>query len=153
MDDREERVRRRLESGNFTVHEHFPKDVKVAVQSFLEASRMMITEELDYVPIEYLQKLLKTLAKYPEYNAITIDLLRSYNESKDSWTDAVTPGEVFESLTDGLEYVFQKSQGKDTEFHLSAFKGQIYSVHTETEQKETKRYSLYGEDTENIHVS
>ena len=84
MDDREERVRRRLESGNFTVHEHFPKDVKVAVQSFLEASRMMITEELDYVPIEYLQKLLKTLAKYPEYNAITIDLLRSYNESKDS---------------------------------------------------------------------
>ncbi len=71
----------------------------------------------------------------------------------DRWTDAVTPGEVFESLTDGLEYVFQKSQGKDTEFHLSAFKGQIYSVHTETEQKETKRYSLYGEDTENIHVS
>ena len=75
MDDREERVRRRLESGNFTVHEHFPKDVKVAVQTFLEASRMMVTEELDYVPIEYLQKLLKTLAKYPEYNAITIDLV------------------------------------------------------------------------------
>ena len=35
MDDREERVRRRLESGNFEVHEHFPKDVKVAVQTFL----------------------------------------------------------------------------------------------------------------------
>ena len=59
MDDREERVRRRLESGNFEVHEHFPKDVKIAVQTFLEASRMMVTEGLDYVPIEYLQKLLK----------------------------------------------------------------------------------------------
>ena len=71
----------------------------------------------------------------------------------DQWTDAVDDSDVFPTLTDGLEYVFQKSQGKDTEFHLSAFKGQIYSVHTETEQKETKRYSLYGEDTENIHVS
>tara|TARA_X000001036_G_scaffold403031_1_gene409265 strand:- start:967 stop:1245 length:279 start_codon:yes stop_codon:yes gene_type:complete len=71
----------------------------------------------------------------------------------DRWTDAVNPGEVFESLTDGLEYVFQNSQGKDTEFHLSAFKGKIFSVHKETEQKETKRYSLYGEDTENLHVS
>ena len=67
----------------------------------------------------------------------------------DRWTDAVTPGEVFESLTDGLEYVFQKSNGKITEFHLSAFKGQIYSVQdVEVPDPEpiTKRWTLYGEE-------
>ena len=29
----------------------------------------------------------------------------------DQWTDANGPSEIFESLTDGLEYVFQKSKG------------------------------------------
>ena len=29
----------------------------------------------------------------------------------DQWTDANGPSEIFESLTDGLEYVFQKSNG------------------------------------------
>ena len=48
----------------------------------------------------------------------------------DQWTDANGVSDVFESLTDGLEYSFQKSGGKDTQFHLSAFKGEIYSVHT-----------------------
>ena len=33
--------------------------------------------------------------------------------------------------SDGLEYTFQKTGGKITEFHLSSFKGEIYSVHTE----------------------
>ena len=49
----------------------------------------------------------------------------------DQWTDAVGESAVFESLTDGLEYSFQKSEGKNTEFHLSAFKGEIFAVHTE----------------------
>ncbi len=49
----------------------------------------------------------------------------------DQWTDANQTSDVFPSLTDGLEYTFQKSGGKLTEFHLSAFKGEIYSVHEE----------------------
>ena len=46
----------------------------------------------------------------------------------DQWTDANGPSEIFESLTDGLEYVFQKSKGSITEFHLSAFKGEIFRL-------------------------
>ena len=38
----------------------------------------------------------------------------------DQWTDANQTSDVFPSLTDGLEYTFQKSGGKLTEFHLSA---------------------------------
>ena len=47
----------------------------------------------------------------------------------DQWTDANESSDTFPSLTDGLEYAFQKSGGKLTEFHLSAFKGEIYAVH------------------------
>ena len=70
----------------------------------------------------------------------------------DQWTDANGVSDVFESLTDGLEYSFQKSGGKDTEFHLSAFKGEIYWVHTIEEPDAPPppkpRYTMYGEEIE-----
>ena len=70
----------------------------------------------------------------------------------DQWTDANGPSETFPSLTDGLEYAFQKSGGKSTEFHLSAFKGEIYSVHEEevpdAPPPPKPRYSMYGEEVD-----
>ena len=77
MRSKEDRVMKRLKSGDFRVQKHFPKDVQIAVQSFLEASKMMVDEKLEYVPSEYLINLLKTLEKYPEYNNITMDLVKS----------------------------------------------------------------------------
>ncbi len=71
----------------------------------------------------------------------------------DQWTDPVDKSAgVFPSLTDGLEYSFQKSGGKTTEFHLSSFKGEIYSVHTEelpdAPPPPKPRYSMYGEEVD-----
>ena len=70
----------------------------------------------------------------------------------DQWTDANVPSETFPSLTDGLEYAFQKSGGKTTEFHLSSFKGEIYSVVQEEEPDAPPlpkpRYSMYGEEVD-----
>ena len=77
MRSKEDRVMKRLKSGDFRVQKHFHKDVQIAVQSFLEASKMMVDEKLEYVPKEYLINLLKTLEKYPEYNNITMDLVKS----------------------------------------------------------------------------
>jgi len=74
---KEERVMKRLRSGDFEVKEHFPKEIQVAVKSFLTASKMMVDEKLDYLPGEYLTNLLETLQKYPEYNNITMDLVKS----------------------------------------------------------------------------
>ena len=37
----------------------------------------MVDEKLEYVPKEYLINLLKTLEKYPEYNNITMDLVKT----------------------------------------------------------------------------
>ena len=70
----------------------------------------------------------------------------------DQWTDAIDESDVFESLTDGLEYIFQKSNGQLTEFHLSAFKGEIFAVHSIEEPDAPPppkpRYTMYGEEIE-----
>ena len=70
----------------------------------------------------------------------------------DQWTDANKKSEVFQSLTDGLEYAFHKSGCKTTEFHLSSFKGEIYSVTTEdvpdAPPPPKPRYSMYGEEVD-----
>ena len=72
-------VMERVKSGDFKVHPHFPEDVQIAVQAFLSATKMMVEEELPYVPSQYLQNLLTTLSKYPEYNRITMDLCKAYD--------------------------------------------------------------------------
>ena len=77
MKSREDIIMDRVLGGDFEVQEHFPKDIQIAVQSFLEASKMMVEEKLDYLPGQYLANLLETLQKYPEYNSITMDLVKS----------------------------------------------------------------------------
>ena len=77
MKSREDITMDRLMEGDFEVKEHFPKEVRIAVESFLEASKMMVDEKLDHLPGEYLVNLLETLQKYPEYNNITMDLVKS----------------------------------------------------------------------------
>ncbi len=67
----------RVLDGDFEVQSHFPQEIQIAVQSFLEASKMMVEEKLDYLPGEYLANLLETLQKYPEYNNLTMDLVKS----------------------------------------------------------------------------
>ena len=77
MKSREDIIMDRVLGGYFEVQYHFPKDIQIAVQSFLEASKMMVEEKLDYLPGQYLANLLETLQKYPEYNNITMDLVKS----------------------------------------------------------------------------
>jgi hypothetical protein len=77
MKSREDIIMDRVLSGDFEVHSHFPKEIQIAVKSFLEASKMMVEEKLDYLPGEYLANLLETLQKYPEYNNLTMDLVKS----------------------------------------------------------------------------
>ena len=77
MKSREDIIMDRVLNGEFEVQEHFPEDIQIAVQSFLEASKMMVEEKLDYLPGEYLANLLEILQKYPEYNNITMNLVKS----------------------------------------------------------------------------
>jgi hypothetical protein len=77
MKSREDIIMDRVLGGDFEVQSHFPKEIQIAVKSFLEASKMMVEEKLDYLPGEYLANLLETLQKYPEYNNLTMDLVKS----------------------------------------------------------------------------
>ena len=77
MKSRDDIIMDRVLGGDFEVQDHFPKDIQIAVQSFLEASKMMVEEKLDYLRGQYLANLLETLQKYPEYNNITMDLVKS----------------------------------------------------------------------------
>jgi hypothetical protein len=77
MKSREDIIMDRVLAGDFEVQSHYPKEIQIAVKSFLEASKMMVEEKLDYLPGEYLTNLLETLQKYPEYNNITMDLVKS----------------------------------------------------------------------------
>ena len=82
MDEKVKRVMDRVAKGDYKVQEHFPQEVKTAVEAFFKATEMMINEELEFVPTEYLTNLLKTLAKYPEYNRITLDLIKSMKKGE-----------------------------------------------------------------------
>jgi hypothetical protein len=51
---------------------------------------------------------------------------------------------VLESLTEALEYIFQKEGYK--EFHLSPFQGKIYAVvDAEDAPPPIKKYNIYGD--------
>tara|TARA_B100001250_G_C19790680_1_gene786358 strand:- start:521 stop:775 length:255 start_codon:yes stop_codon:yes gene_type:complete len=80
MDEKTKRVMDRVSKGDYKVQPHFPEEVKTAVTAFFKATEMMINEELEFLPSEYLGNLLKVLSKYPEYNSITLDLIKSMKE-------------------------------------------------------------------------
>jgi len=74
---KEERVKRILLNPNgIKLRDEYPEEVQVAVKSFLEASKMVVSEDLDHLPHEYLTNMLQVLIKYPETQEIAWDLVQ-----------------------------------------------------------------------------
>jgi hypothetical protein len=63
----------------------------------------------------------------------------------DKWQPVTSPGTILPSLTEALEYHFQKTG--ETEFFLSARNGtvEVMKVNEVEVEKPVQRYSLYGE--------
>ena len=65
----------------------------------------------------------------------------------DRWTPAEADQPVFSSLTEGIEWVFQKTQEHD--YVIKAAEGKVFIYHehdiAEPEPEPPKRYNLYGE--------
>ena len=57
------------------VQEHVPEDLAKAIQTFLTQAIIIGEYELDAMPPEYMENLLKAMSKYPEYNKVTLDLI------------------------------------------------------------------------------
>jgi hypothetical protein len=64
----------------------------------------------------------------------------------DRWTPLDNTTIILESLTDVLEYVYQKND--ITQFYMDAREGYVYVIKTEEkviQPEPEKKYSLYGE--------
>ena len=62
----------------------------------------------------------------------------------DRWRPVGSTDVIFESLTDGLEWCYQKSGCRD--YHLAALDGKVYSINqVEKAPEPIKTFNLYGE--------
>ena len=61
---------------NKEVIKGLPKDLEVAIQTFINQAIIVYDEDLDFMPHEYVVNLLTTLHKYPEHRPLLFDLLK-----------------------------------------------------------------------------
>ena len=57
------------------VREDIPKDLGVAIEAFMQQAIIINEYELDHMPMEYMENLLKSFAKYPEYCETFMDMV------------------------------------------------------------------------------
>ena len=63
------------------VRNDIPKDLSVAISSFMQQVIITGEHELDHIPSEYMENLLRTLAKYPEHSMLFNDLVEILQKS------------------------------------------------------------------------
>jgi hypothetical protein len=65
----------------------------------------------------------------------------------DRWEDATDRSDIFDSLTEAIEYMFQKTGHR--EYHISPLEGVVYSVYDVEDAPPPpapiKKYDIYGE--------
>ena len=67
---------------NLKVREDIPKDLRIAIKSFIEQAVIVGEYELDHMPMEYMENLLKTVAKYPEHSLLLMELIKILKENE-----------------------------------------------------------------------
>ena len=61
-----------------------PDEVRVAIDSFFKAAKILVDHpETQTIPAEYVNKLLASLAQYPQYHRLVTDLLHIIQEGED----------------------------------------------------------------------
>ena len=61
-----------------------PEEVKVAIDSFFKAAKILVDHpEIETIPTEYVNKLLESLAQYPQYHRLVMDLVQIINQGED----------------------------------------------------------------------
>ena len=64
------------------VRSDIPKDLSIAIETFIKQAIIIGEYKLDYMPIEYMESLLKTFAKYPEYTIVLLDMIKILEENE-----------------------------------------------------------------------
>ena len=62
--------------GKTTLKGDHPEEVRLAIDSFFHAGKMLVEHpEAGTIPAEYVEKLLASLAPYPEYHGLLMELV------------------------------------------------------------------------------
>jgi len=71
--------------GKASIKGDHPEEVTKAIDSFFHAGKMLVDHpEIESIPPEYVNKLLASLAQYPQYYDLLMDLIKILNmEIKD----------------------------------------------------------------------
>lgn len=62
------------------VRKDIPNDLRIAIESFIQQAVIIGEYELDHMPLEYMENLLKTFAKYPEYCETMMEMIKILEE-------------------------------------------------------------------------
>ena len=70
-------------SGKKGIQPGHPEEIQNAIKSFLDFS-LILTDypEINHIPPEVVENLLKTLSKYPAYNKLTLELIDILNRER-----------------------------------------------------------------------
>ena len=69
--------------GKAHIRGDHPEEVMKAIDSFFHAGKMLVDHpEIGHIPTEYVEKLLSSLAQYPEYHTLLIELLGIINDGE-----------------------------------------------------------------------
>ena len=69
--------------GKASIKGDHPEEVMKAIDSFFHAGKMLVDHpEIGHIPTEYVEKLLSSLAQYPEYHTLLIELLQIIGEGE-----------------------------------------------------------------------
>ena len=78
---------------------------------------------------------------------IKLELVLERYPPGDRWTPTADKNIILESLTAGIEYIFQQTQEKN--YVIKAGEGKVYVYHeqeiAEPDPEPPRRYNLYGE--------
>ena len=62
------------------VRDNIPYDLRIAIESFMKQAVIIGDYELDSMPVEYMENLLKTFARYPEYCETMLAMIKILEE-------------------------------------------------------------------------
>ena len=57
------------------VRDDVPEDLGIAIKTFMEQTIIINEYGLDHMPSEYMENLLRELAKYPEHSMLFMDMI------------------------------------------------------------------------------
>jgi len=72
------------DKGTASIKGSHPEEIRTAIDSFFKAAKMLVDHpEIGTIPPEYVNKLVGTLAQYPQYNKLAMDLLQIIQQDEE----------------------------------------------------------------------